>query len=144
MRWKSYNSRKPHQVQVQSTKNRNLRLQWTRVHQNWTVEDWKRSLVWWIWISAEAADGWFRIWSQRHESMDPTCLFSTVSTGWWWCDGIGKGGVFGHTLGPLTSITHDISINMLLTNLQCQHGSDSPRKVPNILWNPGHKELRAV
>ena len=40
-----------------------------------TFEDWK-AIDWGLMDleSAEAADGHVRIWSQQHESMDPTCL----------------------------------------------------------------------
>ncbi len=37
----SSSSRRPHRVPLLSTKNRKRRLQFTQVHQNWTIEDWK-------------------------------------------------------------------------------------------------------
>ena len=36
-----YSSRRPHRVPILSAKNRKLRLQFARAHQNWTIEDWK-------------------------------------------------------------------------------------------------------
>ncbi len=36
-----YSSRRPHQVPLLSAKNRKPRLQFTQLHQNWTIEDWK-------------------------------------------------------------------------------------------------------
>ncbi len=37
----SYSSRRPHRVPLLSAKNRKRRLQFTQVHQNWTIQDWK-------------------------------------------------------------------------------------------------------
>ncbi len=92
---------------LQSAKNRKRRLQFTQVHQNWTIEDWK-NVAW----SDESrfllrhSDGRVRIWPKEHESMDPSCLVSTVQAG-----GGGGGamvwGIFSwHTLGPLVPIDH--------------------------------------
>uniref|UniRef100_A0A8C9X4E7 Transposase Tc1-like domain-containing protein n=1 Tax=Sander lucioperca TaxID=283035 RepID=A0A8C9X4E7_SANLU len=39
-----YTSRRPHRVPLISTKNRKMRLQFARVHLNWTVEDWKNAV----------------------------------------------------------------------------------------------------
>ncbi len=47
-----YSSRRPHRVPLMSAKNRTRRLQFTQAHQNWTIEDWKRCLVWWVSIFA--------------------------------------------------------------------------------------------
>uniref|UniRef100_A0A8C9YMV9 Transposase Tc1-like domain-containing protein n=1 Tax=Sander lucioperca TaxID=283035 RepID=A0A8C9YMV9_SANLU len=41
LRRMDYTSRRPHRVPLISTKNRKMRLQFARAHQNWTVEDWK-------------------------------------------------------------------------------------------------------
>ncbi len=37
----NYSSRRPHRVLLLSAKNSTRRLQFTQVHQNWTIEDWK-------------------------------------------------------------------------------------------------------
>ncbi len=77
-----YSSRRPHRVLLLSAKNRKRRLQFTQAHQNWTIEDWK-SVVW----SDESrfllrhSDGRARIWRKEHESMDSSCLVSTIHTG---------------------------------------------------------------
>ncbi len=63
-------------------KNRKRRLQFARAHQNWTIENWK-NVAW----SDESrfvlrhSDGRVRIWCKEHESMDPSCLVSTVQAG---------------------------------------------------------------
>ena len=49
-------------------------------------------------------DGRVRLWHQQHESMDPTCLVSTVQAGG---SGVMVWGMFSwHTLGPLLPINH--------------------------------------
>ncbi len=74
-----YSSRRPHRVPLLSAKNRKRRLQFAQAHQNWTIEDWK-NVAW----SDESrfllqhSDGRVRIWRKEHESMDPSCLVSTV------------------------------------------------------------------
>ncbi len=74
-----YSSRRPHRVPLLSAKNRKRRLQFTQDHQNWTIKDWK-NVTW----SDESrfllrhSDGRVRIWHKEHESMDPSCLVSTV------------------------------------------------------------------
>ncbi len=100
-----YSSRRPHRVPLLSAKNRKRRLQFAQAHQNWTIEDWK-NVAW----SDESrflmqhSDSRVRIWHKEHESMDPSCLVSTVQTG--------GGGVmvwvifYWHTLGPLVPIEH--------------------------------------
>ncbi len=37
----SYSSRRPHRVPLLSAKNRKRRIQFTQIHQNWTIEVWK-------------------------------------------------------------------------------------------------------
>ncbi len=75
----SYNSRRPHRVSLLSAKNRKRSLQFTQAQQNWAIEDWK-NVAW----SDESrfllrhSDGRVRIWRKEHESMDPSCLISTV------------------------------------------------------------------
>ncbi len=74
-----YSSRRPHRVPLLSAKNRKRRLQSAQAHQNWTIEDWKN-----VACSDESrfllrhSDGRVRIWRKEHESMDPSCLVSTV------------------------------------------------------------------
>ncbi len=88
-----YSSRRPHRVPLLSAKNRKQRLQFAQAHQNWTIEDWKK-IAW----SDESrfllqpSDGRVRIWHKAHESMNPSCLVSTVQA---------AGGVMvsWHTLG---------------------------------------------
>ncbi len=77
-----YSSRRPHRVPLLSAKNRKRRIQFAQAHQNWTIEDWK-NVAW----SDESrfllrhSDGRVRIWSKEHESMDPSCLVSTIQAG---------------------------------------------------------------
>ncbi len=100
-----YSSRRPHRVPLLSDKNRKQRLQFTQAHQNWTIEDCK-NVVW----SDESrfllqhSDGRVRIWCKEHESMDPSCIVSTVQAVG---GGVMVGGIFSwHTLGPLVAIEH--------------------------------------
>ncbi len=71
-----YSSRRPHRVPFLSAKSGKLNLQY---HQNWTIDDWKK-----VTQSDESqfllqhSDGRVRIWSKKHESMDPSCLESMV------------------------------------------------------------------
>ncbi len=104
-----YSSRRPHRVPLLSAKNRKRRIQFAQAHQNWTIEDWK-SVAW----SDESrfllrhSDGRVRIWCKEHESMDPSCLVSTVQ--------VGGGGVmvwgifFWHTFGSLVPIEQHHSL----------------------------------
>ncbi len=77
-----YSSRRPHRVPFLSAKNRKQRLQFSQAHQNWTIEDWK-NVAW----SDESrfllrhSDVRVRIRCKEHESMDPSCLVSTVQAG---------------------------------------------------------------
>ncbi len=93
-----YSSRRLHRVPLLSAKNRTRRIQFAQAHQNWTIEDWK-NVAW----SDESqfllrhSDGRVRILHKKHESMDPSCLVSTVQAG-------GGGAMvwgifFWHTLG---------------------------------------------
>jgi len=73
-----FSSRRPHRVPLLSAKNRKRRLQFIQAHQNWHKE---------------------------HESMDPSCLVSTVEAG-----GVMVWGIFSwHTLGPLVPIEHRLN-----------------------------------
>ncbi len=97
-----YSSRRPHRVPLLSAKNRKRRLQFTQAHQNWTIEDWK-NVAW----SDESrllllhSDGRGRIWRKEHESMDPSCLVSTVQAGGGGCNGVGD--IFLAHFGPLST-----------------------------------------
>ncbi len=124
-----YSSRRPHRVPLLSAKNRKRRIQFTQAHQNWTIEDWK-NVAW----SDESrfllrhSDDTVRIWRKEHESMDPSCLVSTVQAAG---GGVMVWGVFScHTLGPLVPIEHRLNatvyLSLLLTMsiplwLQCTH-----------------------
>ncbi len=88
-----YSSRRPHRVPLLSAKNRKRRLQFTQVHQNWTMEkrwsDESRFLL-------RHTDGRVRIWREEHESMDPFCLVSMVKTS-------GGGVMVWGPFGPLST-----------------------------------------
>ncbi len=103
-----YSSRRPQRVPLLSAKNRKFMLQFAQAHQNWTIEDWK-NFAW----SDESrfllrhSDGRVKIWRKEHESMDPSCLVSTVQAGG---GGVMVWGIFSwHTLGPLVPIEHHLN-----------------------------------
>ncbi len=109
-----YSSRRPCRVALLSAKNRKRRLQFTQAHQNWTIEDRKMlpglmslDFCW------RHSDGRVKIWRKEHESMDPSCLVSTVQAA-------GGGGimVWGilslHALGPLVPIEHCLNATTYL------------------------------
>ncbi len=82
--------------------------------ENWAIEDWK-NVSW----SDESrfllrhSDGRVRIWHKEHESMDPSCLVSTVQA-----DGGGEmmWGIFSmHTLVPLVPIEHCLNATSYLS-----------------------------
>ncbi len=109
-----YSSRRPHRVPLLSAKNRKRRQQFTQDHQNWTIEDWK-NIAW----SDESrfllqhSDGRVRIWHKEHESMDSSCLVSTVQAGG---GGVMVWGIFSwHTLGPLVPIEHRLNATPYLS-----------------------------
>ncbi len=109
-----YSSRRSLRVLLRSDKNRKQRLQFTQVHQNWTIEDWK-NVAW----SDESrfllqhSDGRLRIWQKEHESMDPSCLVSTVQAGG---GGVMVWGIFyWDTLGPLVPIEHRFNTTAYLS-----------------------------
>jgi len=58
-------------VSLLSAENRELRLQFTPPHQDWTIGDW-RSADWSdeSWFMLQHSDGKVKIWC-KHESMDP-------------------------------------------------------------------------
>ncbi len=103
-----YSSRRPHRVPLLSAKNRKRRLQFAQAHQNWTIEDCKN--VAWSdesWFLLRHSDGRVRIWRKEHESMDPSCLVSTVQAGG---RGVVVWGIFSwHTLCPLVPIEHRLN-----------------------------------
>ncbi len=110
-----YSSRRPQQVPLLSAKNRKRRLQFAQAHQNWTTEDWK-NVVW----SDESrfllrhSDGRVRIWRREHESMDPSCLVSTVQAGYG--GGVMVWGIFSWlTLGRLVPIEHRLNATAYLS-----------------------------
>ncbi len=107
-------SRRPHRVPLRSDKNSTRRIQFTQNHQNWTIEDWK-NVAW----SDESlfqlrhSDGRIRIWRKEHESMDPSCLVSTVQAGG---GGVMVWGIFYcHTLSPLVPIEHCLNATAYLS-----------------------------
>ncbi len=109
-----YSNRRPHRVPLLSAKNRKRRLQFAQTHQNWTIEDWK-SVAW----SDESrfllrhSDGRVRIWCKEHESMDPSCLVSTVQVGG---GGVMVWGIFSwHTFGSLVPIEHRLNTTAYLS-----------------------------
>ncbi len=95
----SNSSRRPHRVLLLSAKNRKRRLQFAQARQNWTIEDWKN--VAWSdesQLQLRHSDVRVRMWRKVHESMDPSCLVSTVQDG----AGVIFWGIFSwQTLGPL-------------------------------------------
>ncbi len=149
-----YSSRRPHCVPLLSAKNRKRRLQFTQAHQNWTIEDCK-SVAW----SDESrfllqhSDGRVRIWYKEHESMDPSCLVSTVQAGG---GGVMVRGIFSwHTFGPLSTnlasfkrhslpeywmCSWQICSNCVM--LSCQYRPKSLRNVSSTLLNLCHEELK--
>ncbi len=108
-----YSSRRPHRVPLLSAKNRKRRIQFAQVHQNWIIEDCK-NVAW----SDESrflrhSDGRVRIWHKEHESMDPSCLVSTVQAG---VGGVMVWGIFSwHTLGTLVPIEHSLNATAYLS-----------------------------
>uniref|UniRef100_A0A8D3DL82 Uncharacterized protein n=1 Tax=Scophthalmus maximus TaxID=52904 RepID=A0A8D3DL82_SCOMX len=54
-----------------------------------------------------------RIWRKQHESVDPSCLVSTVQVGG---GGVMVWGIFSwHTLGPLVQIEHRLNATAYLS-----------------------------
>ncbi len=59
------------------------------------------------------SDDRVRIWRKEHESMDPSCLVSTVQAGG---DGVMVRWIFSwHTLGPLVPIEHQLNTTAYLS-----------------------------
>ncbi len=91
-----YSSRRPHRVPLLSAKNSKRRLQFAQAHQNWTIEDWK-NVAWFdeSQFLLQHSDVGSESGVKKHESMDPSCLVSTVQAGG------GGGVVVPHLLGTL-------------------------------------------
>ncbi len=105
-------SRRPHRVSLLSAKNRTRRIQFTPDHQNWTIEDWKN--VAWSdesWFLLQHSDDRVRIWCKEHESMDPSCLVSTVQAAG---GGVMVGGYFLGTL-CIVPIEHRLNATAYLS-----------------------------
>jgi len=114
LRQMTYSSRRPHRVPLLSAKNRKQRLQFTQAQQNWTIEDWK-NVAW----SDESrfllrhSDGRVRIWRKEHESIDTSCLVSTVQAAG---GGVMVRRIFSwHTLCPLVLIKHSLNATAYLS-----------------------------
>ncbi len=109
-----YSSRRPHWVLLLSAKNRTRRLKFTQTPQNWTIEDWN-NVAW----SDESrflhrhSYGRVRIRCKEHESMDPSCLVSTIqATG----GGVIVWGIYSwHTLYPLVQFEHRLNATAYLS-----------------------------
>ncbi len=103
-------SRRPHRVPLLSAKNRKRRLQFTQAHQNWKNVGWSDESRFLL----RHSDGRVRIWCKEHESMDPSCLVSTVQAAAG--DGVMVWGIFSwHTLGPLVPIEHRLNATVYLS-----------------------------
>ncbi len=75
----------------------------------------KCCLVWWVSVSLLLRhwDGRVRILRKEHESMDPSCLVSTVQAGG---GDVMVWGIFSwHTLGPLVPIEHRLNATAYLS-----------------------------
>ncbi len=86
-----------------SAKNRKRRIQFTQAHKNWIIEDWRETLPGLMSLDflLRHSDITVRIWCKEHESMDPSCLVSTVQAGG---GGVMVSGIFSwHTLDPLST-----------------------------------------
>ncbi len=112
-------SRRPHRVPLLSDKNRKRRIQFTQAQQNWSIEDWKNCA--WSdesWFLLQHSDGRVRVWRKEHESMDSSCLVSTVQAGG---GGVMVWGIFSwHTLGPLVPTEHCLNATGYL-NMVADH-----------------------
>ncbi len=96
-----YSSRRPHRVPLLSAKNRKQATIHTGAPKldNRRLE--KRCLVWWVLISAATFRCRVRIWHKVDESMDPSCLVSTVQAGG---GGVMVWGIFSwHALDPFST-----------------------------------------
>ena len=85
-----------------------------QAHQNLTVVDWKNIAWSESWFLLRHTDGRVSlIWHQQHESIEPTCLVSTVQAGG---GGVMVCGMFSsHTLGPFIPIDHHLNATAYLS-----------------------------
>ncbi len=99
-----YSSRRLHRVPL-------LSVQFPQAHQNWRI-DWK-NVAW----SDESrfllrhSDNRVRIWRKEHESMDPSCLVSTVQA----AGGVIVWGIFSWHTWPLVPIEHHLNTTAYLS-----------------------------
>ncbi len=109
-----YSSRRPHRVPLLSAKNMKRKLQFAQANQNWTIEDLKTlHALKESQFLQRPSDGRVRIWHKEHESMDPSCLVSTVQAAG---GGVMVWGIFSrHTLGPLLPIEHCLNATAYLS-----------------------------
>ncbi len=77
-----YSSRRPQQAK---TKNRKLSLQFTQVHQNWTIEDWKYLLGLDFCCGIQMVGSEFGI-NNMKAWIFPPCI--NGSSWCWWCNGV--------------------------------------------------------
>ncbi len=95
-------SRRPHRVPLLSAKNSTQRLQFRGLPKLDNRRLGKHCLVWWV-----------RIWRKEHESMDPSCLVSTVQAAG---GGLMVWGIFSwHTLGPILPTEHCLNATAYLS-----------------------------
>ncbi len=99
-----FSSRRPHRVLLLSAKNRKQKLE---------LKLDNRRLAKWCRFLLQHSDGRVRIWCKKHESMDPSCLVSTVQA----AGGCVKvWGIFSwHTLVPLVPIEHHLNATAYLS-----------------------------
>ncbi len=85
------------------------RLQFAQVHQNWKNVAWSDESRFLL----RHSDGRVRILCKEHESMDPSCLVSTIQAGG---GSLMVSGIISwHTLGPLVPIEHRLNASAYLS-----------------------------
>ncbi len=94
-------SRRPHRVPLLSDKNSTRRIQFTQVHQNWTIEDCK-NVAWSdesrFLLQHSDVESEFGAKNMKAWIILP-CL--NGSCWWWWCNGVG--GIFLAYFWPLST-----------------------------------------
>ncbi len=108
-----YSSRRPHRVPLLSEKNRTRRIQFTQVHQNWTIEDWKTlpglmRLDFCCDIQMVGSE-----FGVKNMKAWIILLFSTVQAGGGGCNGVGD--IFLAHFGPLLPIEHRLNFTAYLS-----------------------------